>query len=68
MTGDGAGARTDTGRLGRAGGPDRAGHLDCAGRAGTETGGDLEGRLAIRVLDALLREDYAGLRRLVEGR
>ncbi|WP_243716800.1 IucA/IucC family protein [Actinomadura sp. KC345] len=29
---------------------------------------DAEGRLAARVLDALLREDYAGLRRLVEHR
>ncbi|MGI5322807.1 IucA/IucC family protein [Actinomadura nitritigenes] len=31
-------------------------------------GSDVEGPLAARVLDALLREDYAGLRRLVDGR
>ncbi|WP_149263521.1 IucA/IucC family protein [Actinomadura sp. K4S16] len=32
------------------------------------TGDDAEGTLAARVLDALLREDYAGLRRFVRGR
>ena len=31
-------------------------------------GSDVEGPLAARVLDALLREDYAGLRRRVDGR
>ncbi|MEV3920035.1 IucA/IucC family protein [Actinomadura coerulea] len=31
------------------------------------TGDDVEGPLAARVLDALLREDYAGLRRFVQG-
>ncbi|GAA4306329.1 hypothetical protein GCM10023178_14250 [Actinomadura luteofluorescens] len=31
------------------------------------TGHDVEGLLAARVLDALLREDYAGLRRFVRG-
>lgn len=62
MTGDGPGARTDAGR------PDSAGRPGRAGGPGTEAGADLEGRLAARVLDALLREDYAGLRGLVEGR
>ncbi|TDC88273.1 IucA/IucC family protein [Actinomadura sp. 7K507] len=32
------------------------------------TGDDIEGRLAARVLNALLRENYAGLHRLVEHR
>ncbi|NDU75250.1 IucA/IucC family protein [Actinomadura sp. DSM 109109] len=31
------------------------------------TGDDVEGPLAARILDALLREDYAGLRRFVRG-
>lgn len=53
MTGDGPGARTDAGR------PDSAGRPGRAGGPGTEAGADLEGRLAARVLDALLREDLS---------